>query len=42
MSKVYLIKPLDKKSIEWVVEMFRENDDGSISWFNITETYRWG
>ena len=42
MSRVYLIKPIDKKSIEWVVEMFRENEDGSISWFNITETYRWG
>jgi hypothetical protein len=22
--------------------MFRENADGSISWFNIDETYRWG
>jgi hypothetical protein len=22
--------------------MFRENEDGSISWFNIDETYRWG
>ena len=40
--KVYLIKPLEKKSIEWRVEMFRENADGSISWFNMTETYRWG
>ena len=42
MSRVYLIKPLEKKSIVYHVEMFRENSDGSISWFNIDETYRWG
>ena len=42
MSRVYLIKPLEKKSIVYHVEMFRENEDGSISWFNIDETYRWG
>lgn len=42
MAKVYLIKPLEKKSIVWHVEMFRENPDGTISWFNLDETYRWG
>ena len=42
MSRVYLIKPLEKKSIVWHVEMYRKNPDGSISWFNIDETYRWG
>jgi hypothetical protein len=42
MSKVYLIKPLEKKSMIYHVEMFRENPDGTISWFNIDETYRWG
>lgn len=42
MSKVYLIKPLEKKSIVYHVEMYRRNPDGSISWFNIDETYRWG
>jgi hypothetical protein len=42
MSKVYLIKPLEKKSIVWHVEMYRSNPDGSISWFNLDETYRWG
>lgn len=42
MSQVYLIKPLEKKSIVWCLEMFRENPDGSISWFNLNETYRWG
>jgi len=42
MSRVYLIKPLEKKSIIYHVEMYRENPDGSISWFNLDETYRWG
>jgi hypothetical protein len=42
VANVYCIKPLEKKSIVWHVEMFRENSDGSISWFNIDETYRWG
>jgi hypothetical protein len=42
VANVYLIKPLEKKSIVWRVEMFRENTDGTISWFNINETYRWG
>jgi hypothetical protein len=39
---VYRIKPLHKKSVVWHVEMYRENADGSISWFNVDETYRWG
>jgi hypothetical protein len=42
MDKVYCIKPLEKKSISWRVEMYRENEDGSISWFNMEELYRWG
>ena len=42
MSKVYLIKPLEKKSVVYHVEMYRHNKDGSISWFNLDETYRWG
>lgn len=39
---VYLIKPLEKKSIVYHVEMYRKNADDSISWFNLDETYRWG
>ena len=39
---VYLIKPLEKKSIVWHVEMYRNNPDGTISWFNLDETFRWG
>jgi hypothetical protein len=42
MSQVYVIKPLEKKSIVYHVEMYRENPDKSVSWFNIDETYRWG
>ena len=42
MSRVYLIKPLEKKNIVWHVEMYRKNADDSISWFNLDETYRWG
>ena len=38
----YRITPLEKKSIFIVYEMFRENDDGTISWFNVEDHYRWG
>lgn len=38
----YRITPLEKKSISVIYEMYRENDDGSISWFNIEDHYRWG
>ena len=42
MANVYRIKPLEKKSVVYHVEMFRENADGSTSWFNLDETFRWG
>ena len=42
MTKVYRITPLHKKSICWRIEMYRKNADGSISWFNIDDHYRWG
>ena len=38
----YRVTPLEKKSIRIVYEMFRNNDDGTISWFNIADHYRWG
>lgn len=38
----YTITPLEKKSISIAYEMYRENSDGSISWFNIEDHYRWG
>ena len=42
MPKVYRILPLEKKSISWEIEMYRNNSDGTISWFNISDHYRWG
>lgn len=42
MSRVYRIKPLHKKSICWHIELFRDNPDGSTSWVNIDDHYRWG
>jgi hypothetical protein len=42
MSQVYVIKPLLKKRIVYHVEMYRNNPDGGVGWFNIDETYRWG
>lgn len=42
MNTVYLIKPLEKKSVIYHVEMYRSNPDNSVSWFNLDETYRWG
>lgn len=38
----YRITPLEKKSISITYEMFRENTDGTISWFNVEDHYRWG
>lgn len=38
----YKITPLEKKSISITYEMFRENADGTISWFNVEDHYRWG
>lgn len=40
--KVYRITPLEKKSIYYAAEMFRDNADGSTSWFNVEDHYRWG
>ena len=42
MSKVYRITPLEKKSIYYIAEMYRDNPDGSTSWFNVEDHYRWG
>lgn len=38
----YRITPLEKKSISIVYEMYRNNDDGTTSWFNVEDHYRWG
>jgi hypothetical protein len=39
---VYKFTPLEKKSIYISVEMFRRKDDGTVSWFNLEDHYRWG
>ena len=39
----YRITPLEKKSIEVFLELFREDPNtGEVQWVNIQETYRWG
>lgn len=38
----YRITPLEKKSIVAHYELYRKNDDGTISWFNLEDHYRWG
>lgn len=38
----YRVTPLDKKSIHITYEMYKVNEDNSISWFNIEDHYRWG
>ena len=38
----YRITPLEKKSISITYEMYRQNEDGSVSWFNVDDNYRWG
>jgi hypothetical protein len=42
MTKIYRIRPLEKKSISAVYEMYRDNPDGTTSWFNVEDHYRWG
>ena len=39
---LYRIKPVDKKSIELLYDVYRENPDGSIVGWQVTELYRWG
>lgn len=41
-EELYKITPLEKKSIINKIELYRNNDDGTISWFNIEDHYRWG
>ena len=43
MSNVlYKITPLEKKNIKNIIEVYRQNEDESISWFTIEDQYRWG
>lgn len=38
----YRIQSLESKNTIVRYEMYRENPDGSISWFNLEDRYRWG
>ena len=42
MAKLYRITPLEKKSVEYFVDVFERKEDGSIRGFQVTETWRWG
>jgi hypothetical protein len=42
MGNLYQIVPDDKKSVIYSAEMYRKNSDGTISWFTVTTTYRFG
>lgn len=42
MEKLYRITPLEKKSVEYFVDVFERLPDGRIRGFDVTETWRWG
>ena len=42
MAQLYRITPLEKKSMEYFVDVFERMEDGSIRGFQVTETWRWG
>ena len=42
MEKLYRITPLEKKSVEYFVDVFERLPDGSIRGFDVTEVWRWG
>ena len=42
MAKLYRITPLEKKSVEYFVDVYEKLPDGRIRGFDVTETWRWG
>lgn len=42
MTKLYRITPLEKKSVEYFVDVYEVLPDGSTRGFDVTEVYRWG
>lgn len=42
MSKLWRITPLEKKSIEYFIDVYEKLPDGSIRGFDATFYYRWG
>lgn len=42
MSKLFRIKPLEKKNVEYFVDVYSKDKDGHIRGWSVTEVYRWG
>ena len=42
MEKLYRITPLEKKSVEYFVDVFERMPNGTIRGFDVTEVWRWG
>lgn len=42
MNKLYRVKPVDKKSIYQVYDIYKQLPDGTIRGFVVRELYRWG
>ena len=42
MERVYRITPLEKKNIEYFVDVFERLPNGRIRGFDVTEIWRWG
>jgi hypothetical protein len=42
MADIYRITPLEKKNIEYFVDVFERMPDGTIRGFEVTEVWRWG
>jgi hypothetical protein len=42
MERLYRITPLEKKSVEYFVDVYERLPDGTIRGFDVTETWRWG
>jgi hypothetical protein len=42
MERLYRITPLEKKNVEYFVDVFERLPDGTIRGFDVTEIWRWG
>lgn len=42
MANLYRITPLEKKNIEYFVDVYERMPDGTIRGFEVTEVWRWG
>ena len=42
MTDIYRITPLEKKNVEYFVDVFERMPDGDIRGFEVTEVWRWG